>query len=1161
MRKPLRKTLALLFFVSLVICLPVFSGTGQAATVTVSTNGALKLVGAQRYQTISKEWTAPYLQITQVRFTGDTQYYRNRGTLYYWNGSSWQQLASDDSTFDTWINLPPGVNRIKLEYYSYYAYGWVDVPEVKCDTSVKAIIETNGALTVSNPLISQYNYKTWTTSYPLTRVRLVTANATGYLYVYAYNASGQSSQVVYYYYPGTKDQWLTIPASLGKATKVEIRWYPSSGSGQVVDIPEVECFVPVTELVPSKPNIQSGGAYWNTTVSWPAVTGPNITYELWRKTLNSNGAVIEDKCIYSGTATSYTTTDQSSGKYYLYRMRVKANGETSKFSPEACFWTAATPSVLSAGPGSVTLSIPKVMNGLTYKVLYKPQGTSSVSSVNTTSLTPTITGLNPLQRYEFGLAPVLSDGGTDWWAGWATGTPYALTPGTPTFGSKGQTSLQVSWATVGNPSGTKYEFNWKASTSSTWSSQTTTSTSLAVSSLTPGTTYDFRVRAFNLDNVPSAFSAVGSCPTVPATPTVLRGNSGPLGWSNSAGRGWVTLNWDPVPGATGYKVWVFDGNTYRPLDVGNVLSWDSRQAKIYPSESELDAFVDNSIDGSAGTVSLGTTLQIALNNYQSGSKEWTSSSAITQVRFKGTRSDYDDQAYLEYWDGSKWVTAQSYRYSDSYNWDTWVNIPAGITKIRTRLSTDYYSTNPVRTIEVPEVKVSYQPLHVDKSGLDLRDDPNKLYKKTVGATYDSSHNYWFRISAYNESGESPYSDVLYGPTLPNRTDTAKPTGSILINGDQMVTGSPSVSLALTYSDPVQPNYTADPSDDASGVARMRFSNDGSSWTSWLTAQESYAWTLDPNGFGEKTVYAQFMDNAGNVSSALTDKINYYLVDTQAPKVTLKINGGTPVSHSQQVTLEINAEDDLSAADMMKMCFSNDYSNWTGWEDYKPYKSWTLSSGDGDKKVYVRVKDAANNAGIGYASISLQTANQGSPWENPSVFYSTSGTQGTATVNGKSYTVNFVGSSEVVLKLNAPGVTTVQYSLDGMQWLPPESVSPEKIISLPDWDGLKTVYALLPNGASYLCRFYLDKTAPRLEASWLGGATVTNGGRATLVLDADDNMSAQAALQAKIPGHYNNWVPYQQQFLLTFSGSGAQTVTVYVRDQAGNETSKTMTILN
>ena len=58
-------------------------------------------------------------------------------------------------------------------------------------------------------------------------------------------------------------------------------------------------------------------------------------------------------------------------------------------------------------------------------------------------------------------------------------------------------------------------------------------------------------------------------------------------------------------------------------------------------------------------------------------------------------------------------------------------------------------------------------------GLDLRDSPNALYKKTPAETYDTYVNYWFRVTAYNEDGETAIGNCpAYMPTLPNRSVTS-----------------------------------------------------------------------------------------------------------------------------------------------------------------------------------------------------------------------------------------------------------------------------------------------------------------------------------------------------------------------------------------------------
>ncbi|HEY8341568.1 MAG TPA: DNRLRE domain-containing protein [Calditerricola sp.] len=53
--------------------------------------------------------------------------------------------------------------------------------------------------------------------------------------------------------------------------------------------------------------------------------------------------------------------------------------------------------------------------------------------------------------------------------------------------------------------------------------------------------------------------------------------------------GWVDLKWDPVPGATGYKVWIYNGIEYEAFDVGNVTQWTTRNKGIWPTPEEIAA--------------------------------------------------------------------------------------------------------------------------------------------------------------------------------------------------------------------------------------------------------------------------------------------------------------------------------------------------------------------------------------------------------------------------------------------------------------------------------------------------------------------------------------------------------------------------------------------
>jgi YD repeat-containing protein len=106
-------------------------------------------------------------------------------------------------------------------------------------------------------------------------------------------------------------------------------------------------------------------------------------------------------------------------------------------------------------------------------------------------------------------------------------------------------------------------------------------------------------------------------------------------------------------------------------------------------------------------------------------------------------------------------------------------------------------------------------------------------------------------------------------------DSAPPTGSISINAGAASTNSESVTLTLSATD------------DSGTVSQMRFSNDNATWSAWEPYGITKAWILS-EGNGTKTVYAEFMDSANNVSIPYSDTITFsspndlYMVEATAP---------------------------------------------------------------------------------------------------------------------------------------------------------------------------------------------------------------------------------------------------------------------------------------
>ena len=184
-----------------------------------------------------------------------------------------------------------------------------------------------------------------------------------------------------------------------------------------------------------------------------------------------------------------------------------------------------------------------------------------------------------------------------------------------------------------------------------------------------------------------------------------------------------------------------------------------------------------------------------------------------------------------------------------------------------------------------------------------------------------------------------------------------PSGSVVINSGASLVGPGDVALSLTYSDGV-----------GSGVTKMRFSNDGYTWTAWEDAATSRAWTLAP-GDGYRTVCAQFLDKAGNRSAIYRD---YILVDGTKPTGTISINGGASTTSSANVNIGLTW-DDGAGSGVTRMRFSNDGATWSTWEPVAATHVHVLSATPGYQTVRVQFRDRAGNVSEKYADYILVTA--------------------------------------------------------------------------------------------------------------------------------------------------------------------------------------------
>ena len=114
-----------------------------------------------------------------------------------------------------------------------------------------------------------------------------------------------------------------------------------------------------------------------------------------------------------------------------------------------------------------------------------------------------------------------------------------------------------------------------------------------------------------------------------------------------------------------------------------------------------------------------------------------------------------------------------------------------------------------------------------------------------------------KITVYYKSTDTSH-NVESTKTREVNIDKTPPNGTLLINNGAELTNTTEVVLALSASD------------ITSGIYQMQFSNDGTEYCPWQVCGASFLWTLQ-NGTGQKTVYAQFKDQAG-LTSIFSDSI-------------------------------------------------------------------------------------------------------------------------------------------------------------------------------------------------------------------------------------------------------------------------------------------------
>jgi len=143
--------------------------------------------------------------------------------------------------------------------------------------------------------------------------------------------------------------------------------------------------------------------------------------------------------------------------------------------------------------------------------------------------------------------------------------------------------------------------------------------------------------------------------------------------------------------------------------------------------------------------------------------------------------------------------------------------------------------------------------------------------------------------------------------------------------------------------------TLSASDNASGVQRGKYRLGSGSW-------QNYTGPFTVSNEGITSIHYRSLDNAGNRESERSISLR---IDKTAPTGEISVNNDAEFTNTTEVTLNLSADDGVSGVDRTRL--KNESGDWTDWMRFNAtFQSWSLTSGDGIKTVYVQYKDAAGN---------------------------------------------------------------------------------------------------------------------------------------------------------------------------------------------------------
>ncbi|MBI5193292.1 MAG: fibronectin type III domain-containing protein [Nitrospirae bacterium] len=214
------------------------------------------------------------------------------------------------------------------------------------------------------------------------------------------------------------------------------------------------------------------------------------------------------------------------------------------------------------------------------------------------------------------------------------------------------------------------------------------------------------------------------------------------------------------------------------------------------------------------------------------------------------------------------------------------------------------------------------------------------------------------------------------------------------------------------------------------------------------------------------------DTAGNESNFSSETSKTIPIpippDLISPTGTVSINNDAVYTNTSNIILTLSCTDNDSGCRQMQ--FSEDNISWSKWEAFSSNKTFTFSSGEGAKNIYVKFQDNAGNISVSCTD---------------SIIVDKTPPSGTSSINsGATYATTSWITITPSCSDNLSGCSLMRISNDNIAWtwFTWKNVSNNKDWQVPNGDGVKVVYIQYRDKAGnysikHTAAITLDTTSP------------------------------------------------------------------------------------